>query len=126
MKALSTCSFLIWFFLLFSFQAFGQSGNIKGKVISGEETLPFATIQIKNSEKGVTSGMDGNYYFAGLEPGSYTLIVSHVGHISEKKEVLVKAGETTTVNFVMTSSAVLDEIVVSGTMKPTFVSQAPK
>ena len=125
MKALSTCSFLIWFFLLFSFQAFGQSGNIKGKVISGEETLPFATIQIKNSEKGVTSGMDGNYYFAGLEPGSYTLIVSHVGHISEKKEVLVKAGETTTVNFVMTSSAVLDEIVVSGTMKPTFVSQSP-
>jgi len=69
--------------------------------------------------------MDGIYYLKDLEPGEHQVLVSHVGHISEKREVLVKAGETTTLNFVLSSSAMLDEIVVTGTMKPTFVSRSP-
>ncbi len=73
----------------------------------------------------MTSGLDGSYLPEDLEPGKHVVVVSHVGHISEKREVLVKAGETTTVNFLMSSSALLDEIVVTGTMKPTFVSSSP-
>lgn len=110
---------------LISLQVFGQTGNIKGKIISGGETLPFATVQIKNTSFGATSDLDGNFYLTGLEPGKHVIVVSHVGHISNKKEVLVKSGETTTVNFIMSSSALLDEIVVTGTMKPTFVSRSP-
>ena len=117
--------FFLIVFLFFYLPTFSQTGNVKGKIISGEETLPFATISVKNMDIGVTSGMDGNYYLTGLEPGTHIIVVSHVGHIAEKKEVLVKDGETTTLNFIMSSSAVLDEIVVTGTMKPTFVSRSP-
>ncbi|MGA9270444.1 MAG: TonB-dependent receptor [Lutimonas sp.] len=125
MKSQTLTAYLIGFLIFFSFQVFAQTGNIKGTIISGEETLPFATVLIKGTDTGVTSGMDGSFYLTGLEPGKQVVIVSHVGHISEKKEILVKAGETTTVNFIMSSSAVLDEIVVTGTMKPTFVSRSP-
>lgn len=116
---------LFGFLLLFSFQVSGQTGNIKGTIVSGEETLPFATVSIKNTSIGVTSGMDGSYFLRDLEPGKHVIIVSHVSHISKKKEVMVKAGETITVNIAMSSSALLDEIVVTGTMKPTFVSRSP-
>jgi outer membrane receptor for ferrienterochelin and colicins len=125
MKILSTPYLITTFLILISFKALGQTGNIKGTIRSGEETLPFATVIIKNTNIGVTSGMDGSFYLKDVEPGKHVIIVSHVGHISEKKEVLVKDGETTTVNFIMSSSAVLDEIVVTGTMKPTFVSRSP-
>ena len=125
MKTQQLTSYLIGFAFLLSLQALAQTGNIKGTIINSEETLPFANVQVKNTDIGVSSGMDGNYYLTGLEPGKHVLIVSHVGHISEKKEVLVKAGETTTANFVMSSSALLDEIVVTGTMKPTYVSKSP-
>ncbi len=124
-KILPISCYLTGFALLISVQVFAQTGNIKGKIHSAEETLPFATVQLKGSSIGVTSGMDGNFYLADLEPGKHVLIVSHVGHISQKKDVLVKAGETTTVDILMSSSAMLDEIVVSGTMKPTFVSESP-
>jgi len=125
MKFQNLASCLFGFLFLISFQVIGQTGNIKGTIVGGEETLPFATVSIKNSNVGVTSGMDGSYFLKDLEPGKHVVVVSHVGHISEKREVLVKAGETTTVNFLMSSSALLDEIVVTGTMKPTFVSSSP-
>ncbi len=125
MKLRLSTIYLMGLIVLISFDVFGQTGSIKGKVISGGETLPFASIQIKNTNIGVTSGMDGGFYLDGLEPGKHVIVVSHVGHISEKKEVLVKAGETITVNFLMSPSALLDEIVVTGTMKPTFVSRSP-
>jgi len=125
MKFQNLASCLFGFLFLIAFQVVGQTGNIKGTIVSGEETLPFATVSIKNSPVGVTSGLDGSYFLKNLEPGKHVVVVSHVGHISEKREVLVKAGETTTVNFLMSSSALLDEIVVTGTMKPTFVSSSP-
>jgi outer membrane receptor for ferrienterochelin and colicins len=125
MKTLSHIVYLLGFALLSSFQALGQTGGIKGTIRSGEETLPFATVQIKNSDRGGTSDIDGTYLLQDIEPGKYVLVVSHVGHISEKKNVLVKSGETSTVNFDMSSSSVLDEVVVTGTMKPTFVSASP-
>lgn len=125
MKFQNLASCLFGFLFLISFQVVGQTGNIKGTIVSGEETLPFASVSIKNSPVGVTSGLDGSYFLKNLEPGKHVIVVSHVGHISEKREVLVKAGETTTVNFLMSSSALLDEIVVTGTMKPTFVSSSP-
>ncbi len=125
MKIHQSIYYLIGFVFLFSFQVLAQTGNIKGTISNSEETLPFANVQVKNTDIGVSSGMDGKYYLTGLEPGKHILIVSHVGHISEKKEVMVKAGETTIANFVMSSSALLDEIVVTGTMKPTYVSKSP-
>ena len=99
-----------------------QTGELKGHLSGEYEDLPFANIYIKNSETGTTSDESGNYLLKGLKPGQYTIIVSFVGHISGKKQILIKPGETTIANFKLVSSSTLDEIVVSGTMKETYVS----
>lgn len=114
---------LLWFIPI---QAIlGQMGSVNGTIQSGKETLPFATVQLKDTGIGATSDLQGNYFIKGIEPGNYVLIVSHVGHISVKKDIAILPGQTATINIEMGSSDMLDEIVVSGTMKPTFVSESP-
>lgn len=119
-----TCLFIfVSFYAIYN--AHGQTGNIQGTIRNAEESLPFATIHLKNTSMGTTSDMEGDYKLDNIEAGSYVLIISHVGHISLKREIQINAGETLTANFEMSSSDLLDEIVVSGTMKPTFVSKSP-
>lgn len=104
---------------------FGQSGEIKGHLSDENSDLPYATIHIKNTEIGTTSDKLGNYHIQDLQPGHYTLIASFVGFISKKKQVEIKADEVVHVNFSLVSNAALDEIVVTGTMKETYVSASP-
>lgn len=114
--------------LIFGFISFGimaQNGELKGHLSGENEDLPFANVFVKNTQIGTTSDESGNYLISELKPGSYTIIVSFVGHISEKKQVLIKPGQTTLANFNLISSSTLDEIVVSGTMKETYVSKSP-
>lgn len=103
----------------------GQTGSLKGRISSGEETLPFATIHLKNTSIGSTSDMEGNYIIRNIDPGNYELIISHVGHISVKRNIEIKPEQISIQNIEMGSSDMLDEIVVSGTMKPTYVSKSP-
>lgn len=115
-----------WLFILLSYFTNGQNGSIKGTLKADDgEGLPFATVQLKNTEIGSTSDENGSYQITGITPGEYTLIASFVGHISQKKQVRIQAGETTVTDFELASSATLDEIVVSGTMKETYVSASP-
>lgn len=117
---------LLFLFILFTLNIlYSQDGLIKGTIYSENEILPFATIQIKENKKGTTSDIDGNYKIENLKPGNYTIIASFVGHISQKKTVSISLGQELTVNFSLGSSLSLDEVVVTGTMKPTYVSASP-
>ena len=117
---LTTC-----LFLLSGLGIYGQTGSLTGLVLSEDGPLPFATVYIKGSDIGVTTETNGAYEVLNLEPGTYTIIVSFVGYLNTKKQVTITPGKTTTQDFKLESAALLDEIVVSGTMKPTFVSKSP-
>ena len=90
---------LMVFFLAFA--AFGQSqpltGSIQGVVMdkTADEPMPFATVVIKGTTKGSTTDIDGNFVIPGLEPGTYTLVVSFVGYDPMEKDFVVIAGENT-------------------------------
>ncbi|MGI9532081.1 TonB-dependent receptor [Lutimonas sp.] len=103
----------------------GQNASISGEIMADGAKLPFATIQIKNSAKGCTADENGYFEMKNISPGNYTLIASFVGFISEKKHLEVKAGQNLLVSFNLSSNAALDEIVVTGTMKETYVSASP-
>lgn len=113
------------FFLFLSSTIFAQEAQITGIVSDESGGLPFCNIHIKNSRIGTTSDSNGNYSLNNIEPGSYTLIASFVGYISEKKQIIINKGETLKLNFNLISSSRLDEIVVTGTMKETYVSSSP-
>ena len=60
-----------------------QNGDIKGSVsdISGLP-LPGANIQLKNTNYGTTSNIDGEFEFLNVPEGYYTLTVSYIGYES--------------------------------------------
>lgn len=111
--------------LMITVSAFAQNGGVIGHISDEASDVPFATVYLKNTEFGTTSDTGGNYQLENIQPGNYTLIVSYAGYISEKKQIQIKPEETLKVNFRLISSSTLDEVVVTGTMKETYVSASP-
>ncbi len=74
--------YIIIAFTLYAFTSVAQNtGTIQGKIVNKQnnEPVPFANIVIWGTNIGSTSDFDGNFIFAGLEPGFVELRVSAVG-----------------------------------------------
>ncbi len=94
----------------------GQSGTISGKVTDATtgESLPGASILVKGTTIGAATDHDGTYSIPYAPAGRDSLLISYIGYHSQVKPVTVKAGETVTVNFELTSLSVQgQEVVVS-------------
>jgi len=68
--------------ILFALSVFAQKGTVKGRVFNAlnNEPVPFANIIVFGTNIGSTSDFDGNFIFAGIEPGFIRLAVSSVGY----------------------------------------------
>ena len=104
---------LLLIFLLLSFipfTALAQTITVGGRVISGEDGygLPGVTIQVKGTQKGTVSDMDGNYSVQVASNG--TLVFSYVGY--KTKEVAVN-GKTKINVTLETNALMLDDVVVT-------------
>ncbi|MWB93423.1 outer membrane beta-barrel protein [Flavobacterium sp. GA093] len=95
-----------------------NKGTISGVLTDKEtnnEALPFANVLIKGTNISTNTDIDGKYSLT-VNPGSYILIFSFIGYESVEKPVTVAAGETLTVNQVLTSgSFTLKDVVVKST-----------
>ncbi|GAA4275396.1 TonB-dependent receptor [Aquimarina mytili] len=98
-----------------------ETGSVTGTLLDKEadnQPLPFANVLIKGTTKGTTTDFDGLYTIDNLEPGTYTLEFSFVGYETLDKELVITAGQTTTVNAsIGASAAALDEVVIKTTTK---------
>jgi TonB-dependent receptor len=106
-------NFIILFvFSLFSTALTAQEGFIRGTISTEEgDVAPYTTIQIVETATGVSTDLDGKYSIT-IDEGSYTLKASYVGYNdTEIKNVVVKAGETTIVDIVLTTDAVVVDVV---------------
>lgn len=114
---------LILFLSSFYQSIFAQSGTgkIGGKILDAStgEALIGAVVQVEGTNKGAAADLDGNFVITGLNPGSYNIIISSMGYTKKiHKDVKVKAGQLTTLNISMESSAQeLNEVVVTGEAK---------
>lgn len=79
-----------------------QNGIITGKVIDQKtkEILPFATVQVKGTNTGAVTDLSGRFSFQSA-PGEKWLVCTYVGYQTQERKVIVKAGETTVVDFSM-------------------------
>src|SRR5690606_24031748 len=95
-------------------------GTVTGKIMDGEfnDVLPFANISVKGSTIGTTTDFEGDYALD-LNAGTYTVMFSFVGYTTQEvTEVRIEEGKTTEVNITLrASSAVLDEVVVTTTVR---------
>jgi TonB-linked SusC/RagA family outer membrane protein len=100
---------------------------IKGKVTDSKgQSVPGASVQIKNTGAGTSSNTDGLYQLTvNLKNGKYDVVISSVGFKSSEKTITVS---NTTGNFSFDASLKedatgLDEVVVTGTSQGTTKKQ---
>ena len=112
---------LSFFFLSLSFTS-KVSGQIVGTISSSEgEKLSFATVVIAGSTQGTTADLDGNFEIISTLREA-KIVASYVGY--ENDTLNWTKGKK--LHFILQpSSAVLDEVVVSGTMKEVTRMNSP-
>lgn len=111
-------------FLTLFFASVANAQNIKGKVISNGESLSYATVTLIGTSHGVVTDDKGEFIFEQLKEGNYTVKAEFVGFKPMTKKVNIKNHQTVQMSFDLQEDATLDEIVISGTLKPVLKSEA--
>jgi hypothetical protein len=84
--------FFIFIFCI-CFNAFAQQVSISGKITDENgNSIPFASIYIKNTTKGVSANSEGDYVLK-LQPGQYEIQYKALGYRQESRTLNIKLSE---------------------------------
>ena len=108
------------FLLIFSITCNSQNNSLAGKISDGLENLPYVNIYIQNTKLGTSSNEDGYYQIKNIPSGTYKIVVSSLGYKTKATEITFNKNENEKIiqNFSLVSDNSLDEIVVSGNLRP--------
>ncbi len=114
---------ILWCSLLSAQDAFLIKGNIK----SEGEPVSFAHVYVKETKMGVSADAFGSFSIEVANPGTYTIMFSAVGYKLNKQivEVGPKIDNSNLKMEMNRSEEMIDEVVVTGTMKETFLKDSP-
>jgi len=112
-------------FLFIAFIALSQiisaqsKGTVRGTLTDKEannESLPFANVIIKGTTIGSTTDFDGKYAIS-VPAGTHTIVFSFLGYKTIEKSFTINAGQTITINQVMSAEegVSLDDVVITTT-----------
>ena len=112
-----TC--LLFFFVLASAVVFAQATTVRG-TIKDPTGLPLqgASVTLDGTRKGVVTDVNGNFSIA-VEPGTYTLVISYVGHATQRQTVTVPAGGLADLSYGLESAGDLNRVVIIGSRAST-------
>jgi len=112
-------TFFIFIFSLFSLITFSQ--KIKGNVTDNNgKTLPFASVFIKENNKGTNANSEGKYSLK-LEAGQYTLVCQYVGYKKEERKITLAKDEDLEINFILTvQELTLGEVIIKNREDPAY------
>lgn len=102
------------------------TGRLKGTVQSDGRPVPFASIGFADIKTGTVSDSAGVYELAAVPAGRHLLQVSAVGYVKYAQPVQVKAGGITRLDVrLQPAASSLNEVVVTGTLKPVSKMESP-
>src|SRR6186713_304249 len=112
---LSRIVFLILCFISTQLAAQQKPGVISGTVKTADgKPAEFVNIVLRGTPKGTTVNSLGYYKLTGIAPGSYTLVASLTGVVSQTAQVTVTGADVQTVDLVLKENhQQLQEVVVS-------------
>lgn len=114
------------FFCLTGIFSFGQKGSVKGKVTFKGAPIELVDIYISKTTIGTSTDENGNYILNNIPVGEQKLIVSSIGFKKQVRTINIQNDQTLTINFSLAEDPdTLDEIVVSGTLKPVKKLESP-
>jgi Ca-activated chloride channel homolog len=92
--------------------------TIEGKVKDTKtgEAIPFASIELYKQGvliTGTTTDIDGNYFIANVQAGTYDMEASYVGYAPQRQTgIIISAGKVNRVNFDISDDAILLDLGV--------------
>ena len=104
--------------LIFSITCSSQNNSLTGKISDRLENLSYVNIYIQNTKFGTSSNDEGYYQIKNIPSGTYKIVVSSLGYKTKTIEITFNKDEKIIQNFSLVSDNSLDEIVVSGNLKP--------
>lgn len=119
-------SLSLLFCIGFIFNLLSQTGSITGTVLYEGGPQPFVHISLAGTHFGAVSDDQGSFKIPDIPQKQYQLIASMVGFETVKLEIDLQgdADQTITIQIQEIQSS-LDEIVLSGTMKPVTKLESP-
>ena len=116
----------IVFIYLLLMSTFMVGQTISGKITTenGDE-IPYANVYLKKTKIGTSSDDNGFYKLKKISKDSYTLIVSSIGFKTKSIKINITSDEKITRNVTLLEDNSLDEIVISGTLRPVSKSNSP-
>ena len=102
----------IFLFLFVSVLTNAQKVTVSGKIVNkNQEILTGATVLVKETKQGISSGLDGSFTFK-LNKGTFTIQVSYIGFKTIEKSIFLD--EDKVVNIILEEDdTILDEVLVS-------------
>ncbi len=113
--------------LVFTTNLKSQNASIKGVVKTEVEKGAYAAISIVGSTIVTNADSVGNFQFTNLTIGTYKLLVSLAGYLSQTKEIAIVADNVVVVvDFELKEMGnPLNEVVITGTMKEVSRIESP-
>ena len=99
--------------------------TMKGKITSEGQSLSGANIVLKNTKYATISDSMGVYSIENISSGNYEVLISYTGFKSQKKNISVTDTTEITLDFDLKDSHVLDEVVITGTLKAVSRLESP-
>lgn len=104
------------FILLFPFLLFAQSATLHGTItMTNHEPAARASLRIRNTNQRTVTDDKGEYSFASIAPGAYTLSVSYTGFKNKEQTFTVQDQDNITLNITLEESTdTLQTVEVTG------------
>ncbi|WP_428223750.1 TonB-dependent receptor [Flavobacterium sp.] len=114
---MKTC--FIYFLLLLPFGALQAQYSLEGRIMTDTLSMPNTVVKLNNQKK-TTTDLNGMFRFENLPAGNYEICVSEKGFKKFKTNIALESNQfiTLTLEPEETKSNLIDEIVVTGTLKP--------
>ena len=103
----------------------GQTNSISGKVSSNGEVLPFVNVYLKKTKQGTSTNENGFFELKNIPNGTYTIVASSIGFKFKSKKITLIGNQEIVKNFNLKVNDALEEIVISGTLRPVTKSNSP-
>jgi iron complex outermembrane recepter protein len=103
-------------------------GDLAGKVIRANDSLPLsgAHIRLSGTKLGTVSGSDGTFFFHNISQGVYTLRVTYMGYQDEEKTIRIFDNQKSSTTFLLMSvSIVAPEIEIMGIKTEKSILEIP-
>ncbi len=105
--------------------AISQTASVSGIVKSEGKVIEFANVALEGTTFGMFTNEKGEYLFKEVPFGNYQLRVQIIGFETSVTSITVKEGGVVVNPEIKTSNQQIEEVVVSGTLKPVSKSESP-